>query len=152
MSDAPTLAQIGVVGPVFMTDAEAFAAIALAAVTCDGVLGREEAHALRRQLEFRYPYRQCSETAMGDLFNNLLTLLRKDGVDDLINKALPSLTPSQQESALAVAAHLIHSDNQVSGEEASFLDDLASKIDLPSERARIVIQAISALNRDSLLS
>ena len=35
-----------------MTTPEAFAAIALAAVACDGKLGRDEAHALRRQLEY----------------------------------------------------------------------------------------------------
>ena len=40
-----------------MTDAEAFAAIALAAVACDGTLGRDEAHALRRSLEYRTPYK-----------------------------------------------------------------------------------------------
>ena len=36
-----------------MTSAEAFAAVALAAVACDGSLGRDEVHALRRQLEYR---------------------------------------------------------------------------------------------------
>jgi hypothetical protein len=39
-----------------MTESEAFAAIALATVACDGVLGKDEAHALRRQLEYRTPY------------------------------------------------------------------------------------------------
>ena len=44
-----------------MNTAEAFAAIALAAVACDGKLGRDEAHALRRQLENRSLYSNCSE-------------------------------------------------------------------------------------------
>ena len=152
MSDARTLAQMGCVVPAFMTAAEAFAAVALAAVSCDGVLGRDEAHALRRQLEFRYPYRERSEAAMGELFDQLLSLLRQEGVDGLISKAIPALSSLQQESALAVAAQLVHSDREVSKEEAAFLEDLACKLDLPFDRARIVIQAISALNRDSLLS
>ena len=89
---------------------------------------------------------------MGELFDQLLSLLRQEGVDGLISKALPALSSLQQESALAVAAQLVHSDREVSKEEAAFLEDLACKLDLPSDRARIVIQAISALNRDSLLS
>ena len=48
-----------------MTTPEAFAAVALAAVACDGRLGRDEAHALRRQLENRSLYSNRSAAAMG---------------------------------------------------------------------------------------
>ena len=86
------------------------------------------------------------------LFDQLLSQLRKDGVNGLISQALPALSPQQQETALAVSAQLIHSDGEVLEQEALFLNELASKIDLPSERAMMVIQSISALNRDSLLN
>ena len=69
-----------------MTSAEAFAAVALAAVACDGSLGRDEAHALRRQLENRSLYVSCSEAEMGELFDRLLTLLRERGVGPLTVK------------------------------------------------------------------
>ena len=78
-----------------MTTAESFAAIALAAVACDGTLGREEAHALRQQLEHRSLYRSRSEAEMGELFDRLLRLLREDGVEGLISSALPNLNPIQ---------------------------------------------------------
>ena len=48
-----------------MNSAEAFAAIALAAVACDGSLGRDEAHALRTQLEYRSWYSSSTEADMG---------------------------------------------------------------------------------------
>jgi len=135
-----------------MNKTEAFAALALAAVACDGVFGRDEARALRQQLEFRYPYQELGESAMIALFDQLLSQLRKDGVNGLISQALPALSPQQQETALAVSAQLIHSDGEVLEQEALFLNELASKIDLPSERAMMMIQSISALNRDSLLN
>ncbi len=135
-----------------MNKTEAFAALALAAVACDGVFGRDEARALRQQLEFRYPYQELGESAMIALFDQLLSQLRKDGVNGLISQALPALSPLQQETALAVSAQLIHSDGEVLEQEALFLNELASKIDLPSERAMMMIQSISALNRDSLLN
>ena len=46
------------------TAPEAFAAVALAAVACDGELASLEARSLRQQLEFRHPYRDWSDAAM----------------------------------------------------------------------------------------
>ena len=133
-----------------MTTQEAFAAIALAAVACDGRLGRDEAHALRCQLEYRSLYSDSSEAAMGQLFDRLLLLLRDQGVDGLIASALPQLNARQQQSALAVAAHLVHADRKVTPEETEFLDHLTSQMSLPVNEARMVVQAIEALNRDML--
>ena len=133
-----------------MTNAEAFAAVALAAVACDGTLGRDEAHALRRQLEYRTPYSNRSEQEMADLFDQLLKMLRQDGVDGLLDKALPALTPPQQETALAVATQLVYADREVTTEEALFLEKLAAKLDLAEGQASMVVQAVAALNRDSL--
>ncbi len=135
-----------------MTDADAFAAIALAAVACDGTLGREEAHALRRSLEFRTPYKDRSEQEMGMLFDRLLATLRESGVDQLVSEALPALTPVQQETALAVAVQLAHADRNVTPEEKAFLHQLCERLSLPDGRAVVVMEAIMALHRDSLTS
>jgi|TARA_B100000073_G_scaffold332367_1_gene322735 hypothetical protein len=133
-----------------MTDAEAFASIALAAVACDGTLGREEAHALRRSLEFRTPYKDRTEQQMGAMFDRLLVTLREQGVDQLVTDALPVLTAIQQETALAVAVQLTHADREVSEAENDFLHKLCKRLDLPEGRAVAVMEAIMALHRDSL--
>ena len=129
---------------------EAFAAIALAAVACDGRLDRDEAHALRRQLENRSIYSGLSEAEMGDLFDTLLSLLRSSGVIGLITEAIPVLSPGQQESALAVAAHLVHADRMVTPEETSLLQTLATDMVVPTADAEMVIRSIAALNRTEL--
>ena len=133
-----------------MNSAEAFAAIALAAVACDGSLGRDEAHALRTQLEYRSLYSSSSEADMGDLFDRLLHNLRDQGVGGLIEQALPVLSSSQQQSALAVAAHLTHADRNVTAEESAFLLDLSQRMALPEGEAASILVAIEALNRDRL--
>ena len=133
-----------------MNGAEAFAAVALAAVACDGVLGRDEAHALRLQLEYRSLYSSSSEAAMGVLFDQLLKVLREQGVTGLVDEALPVLSPRQQQSALALAAHLVHADKKVTSEEQDFLNQLVSKVDLPENEATMIVVAIEALNRDML--
>ena len=135
-----------------MTDAEAFASIALAAVACDGTLGREEAHALRRSLEYRTPYKDRTEQEMGALFDRLLVTLREQGVNQLVTEALPALNPTQQETALAVAVQLTHADRDVSPAEQVFLNQLCDRLSLPDGRAVAVMEAIMALHRDSLSS
>ena len=133
-----------------MTTPEAFAAIALAAVACDGKLGRDEAHALRCQLEYRSLYKDCTDAAMGELFDRLLLLLRDKGVQGLIDSALPQLNGRQQQSALAVAAHLVHADRRITPEETDLLNQLSRQMSLPENEACMVIEAIEALNRDML--
>jgi hypothetical protein len=133
-----------------MNSAEAFAAIALSAVACDGSLGRDEAHALRTQLEYRSWYSSSTEADMGDLFDRLLHNLRDQGVGGLIEQALPVLSSSQQQSALAVAAHLTHADRNVTEEESAFLLDLSQRMALPAGEAASILVAIEALNRDRL--
>lgn len=133
-----------------MNSAEAFAAVALAAVACDGVLGRDEAHALRLQLEYRSLYSSNSEAAMGELFDQLLAVLRQRGVTGLVEEALPVLSPRQQQSALALAAHLVHADKRMNPEEKDFLQQLVSKVELPENEANMIVVAIEALNRDML--
>lgn len=135
-----------------MTPREAFAAIALVAVACDGSLERQEALALRQQLEGRSPYRDQSESVMGDLFDQLLDQLRREGWQTLLAAAIPALTPPQQETALAMAAQLVHCDRLVSAQEAELLRVMAEQLDLPSERSAQILDVIALLNRDSLAS
>ena len=133
-----------------MNSAEAFASTALAAVACDGSLGRDEAHALRTQLEYCSLYSASSEAEMGDLFDQLLHGLRDQGVNALVDAAMPVLTLTQQQSALAVAAYLAHADRTVTKDESAFLQDLAQRMALPDGEGATILMAIEALNRDSL--
>ena len=134
-----------------MDTADAFAAIALGAVACDGVLDKNEAHALRTHLECRAPYNQKSESEMGELFDRLLSVLRqKQGLNNLVDEALPALTVRQQETALALAAQLVHADRVVAQEELNFLDTLCQRMAIPDGDAQGIVAAIMTLNRDIL--
>lgn len=133
-----------------MTPAEAFAALALVAVSCDGSLERDEAHALRQQLEARTPYRNLSEASMGAMFDDLLDLLRRDGWQGLLTRALPALTAEQQETGLALAAQLVHCDRLVQPEELTMLESMATQMSIPAERCAQILDVIRVLNRDSL--
>ncbi len=133
-----------------MTPSEAFAAVALAAVACDGSLDRDEAHALRAQLEGRTPYRDRSEASMGALFDGLLSELRDHGWQHLLTRAIPILSAEQQETALAMAAQLVHCDRVVLPVEAELLRSMAAQLVIPPERSAQILEVIALLHRDSL--
>ena len=82
------------------------------------------------------------------MFDRLLLLLRgrSSGLDP---SALPR-SRIQQQSALAVAAHLVHADRKITAEETDLLDQLTRQMTLPDNEARMVVEAIAALNRDML--
>lgn len=135
-----------------MTPPEAFAALALVAVACDGVLDRDEAQALRQQLEWRSPYRSLGEARMGEMFDRLLEQLQREGWQGLLAAAMPRLSPAQRESGLAMAAQLVHGNRVVDGAEQHMLERMAAEMDLPPERSRLILEVIALLNRDSLTS
>jgi hypothetical protein len=133
-----------------MSAAEAFAAIALAAVACDGSVTPQEAALLRGALAGRHPYRERSEESMGRLFEGLLDQLRERGWPALVRRAIPALNPRQRETALAMAAHLIHGDREVRPEERHLLEELALQMALPDGRGDQIVEAVALLNRDCL--
>lgn len=134
------------------TPAQAFAAIALAAVACDGELATLEVRALRQQLEFRQPYRDYSDETMAMLLDQLLAILREQGCEGLTRQAVPLLTAQQQETAFAMAALLVLADHVQASSERRFLEQLADQLGISATRSTTILEVINLLNRDSLAS
>jgi hypothetical protein len=132
--------------------ADAFAAIALAAVACDGELGSLEARELRQQLEYRRPYCEAGPEGMIALMDRLLQLLREQGWQQLVGQAVPLLSAEQRETALAVAGQLTLADHVESSVERRFLQVLAERLAIAPERSGAILEVIAVLNRDSLAS
>ena len=132
--------------------ADAFAAIALAAIAADGELSAVEARALRQQLEFRQPFRRFSDQQMGELLDRVLAQLRGSSCEALLKQATQLLSVEQRETALAVAAHLIHADHIETQSELSFLAQLQEAFGLDASRSASILEVISLLHRDSLAS
>tara|TARA_B100001939_G_scaffold310416_1_gene292344 strand:+ start:57 stop:467 length:411 start_codon:yes stop_codon:yes gene_type:complete len=134
-----------------MTEAEAFAAIALAAVAADGKIRQDEASALRKALEHRHLFREMDQQVMGCLASDLMGSLERDGVRNLIDRALLKLSPDLQESALAVAANLVYADRWIQPKEQAFLDYLVSEVNLsPGVNAASIVRAFEVFHRDTL--
>ena len=130
--------------------ADAFAAVPLRAVACDAELASVVARSLRQQLEFRYPYRDLGDNAMAALLDKLLELQRRQGWQALVEQAAPHLRAEQAETALAVAAALTQADHVESSAELTFLHTLSNALAVDPNRARVILEVVAILNRDSL--
>jgi hypothetical protein len=133
-----------------MPAATAFAAIALAAVSWDGMLSRAGSRALRHALDYREPYRQLGDNAMVELMNDLLTALRDKGAQHLMVEAAEALSPRQRATAYAVAAEIMRSDGPLQADERNILANLAATLELEPRLTERVQEAMDLLHADVL--
>jgi tellurite resistance protein len=136
--------------PAAMPAPTAFAAIALAAVSWDGMLSRAGSRALRHALDYREPYCRLGDSAMVELMNGLLTSLRAKGAQHLMVEAAEALSPSQRATAYAVAAEIMRSDGPLQADERNILASLAGTLELPADLTAAVEEAMDLLHADVL--
>ena len=128
----------------------AFAAIALAAVSWDGMLSRAGSRTLRHALDYREPYCQLGDSAMVELMNDLLTSLRSKGAQHLMVEAAEALSPRQRATAYAVAAEIMRSDGPLQADENNILANLAGTLELDPALTTAVQDAMDLLHADVL--
>jgi hypothetical protein len=135
-------------GSVSMDSATAFAAIALAAVSWDGVLSMAGSRSLRHSLDYRQPYRQFGDERMVRMMDGLLAELRRVGPQHLMVEAAEVLSPQQRSTAYAVAAEIMRSDGPLQDDERNILVNLASTLGLDSAMTEPVLAVMDLLHAD----
>lgn len=128
----------------------AFAAIALAAVSWDGVLSMAGSRSLRHSLDYRQPYRQYGDEAMVRLMDGLLAELRRVGPQHLMVEAAVALNPRQRSTAYAVAAEIMRSDGPLLADERNILANLATTLELDAATTERVLTVMDLLHADLL--
>lgn len=128
--------------------ASAFAAIALAAVSWDGVLSMAGSRALRHALDYRHPYCDYGDAGMVRLMDQLLRDMRSKGAQHLMVEAAEALNPRQRATAYAVAAEIMRSDGPLEPDERNILGNLATTLGLTEEDTDRVLSVMDLLHAD----
>ncbi|MFO7628742.1 MAG: tellurite resistance TerB family protein [Prochlorococcaceae cyanobacterium] len=136
---------------VSMDSATAFAAIALAAVSWDGILSKAGSRSLRHSLDYRRPYRDQGDAAMVALMDSLLAQLRSKGAQHLMVEAAEVLNPQQRSTAFAVAAEIMRSDGPLQADERNILTNLAITLGLDAATTAPVLAVMDLLHADLLV-
>ena len=132
---------------VTLSPAEAFAAITLAAIAIDGYLSENEARCISSVLSRLKLFRNYTNDLMNRLFEKILSILRRDGLNVLFDAAKESLTEELREAAFAVASDLLLSEGIVKEEEKHFLTDLYQALGISRDVAIQIVQVILIKNR-----
>jgi len=130
----------------------AFAAIALAAVSWDGVLSMAGSRALRHSLDYRHPFCDYGDTGMVQLMDRLLRDMRQKGAQHLMVESAEALNPRQRATAYAVAAEIMRSDGPLADDEKNILNNLAITLELPEEDTQKVLLVMDVLHADVVSS
>ena len=123
------------------SQAEAMAAIAVAAVAADGKIlevESERALLLLSQLEL---FKGFSEQKITKIVDNLFNLLNEKGLNNLVAIANENLQAKYKETAFTVATDVVFSDGVFCGREEAFLNRLWAVLDIPEEAAAQILEA-----------
>ena len=126
----------------------AFAAIALAAVSWDGVLTPAGSRALRHALDYRHPFTDYDNERMVKLMDHLLHRLQRIGAQHLMVEAAAVLSPEQRSTSYAVAAEIMRSDGHLQADERNILANLATVLELDAALADQILSVMNLLHAD----
>jgi sensor domain CHASE-containing protein len=133
--------------PVTFNKEEAFWGLVVAVTAIDGSISDEEVDDL---IKFSNRTNLLSGIR-GQSFNNMndkiFKVLKKDGVQKLVDTCVAALPSEYAASTFAVCADLIYSDGSVDRDEQVFLEMLMTKLNIDSGLAMKIVEVISLKNK-----
>ncbi len=133
--------------PNSLSQAEAIAAIAVAAVAADGYLLDEERKRLFSLISSLQIFKDYSEKRRVKLLAKLFELLRQKGGQSLVYSAKDALPPQLREMAFGVATEIVLSDGVLTFKEKEFLQHLQEILEIPDNQASRTVKFMLLKNK-----
>lgn len=130
-----------------LTPQEAFAGILMGASGCDGHIAEDEVTGLitclvRMKLYQRYDGRQFGKT-----LNKLHGLMKKKGVEALIDACTETLPQDLKRAAFANACDIVLADGVVENDEKIFMERLRDKLQIDPKVAKTIAEVMVIKNK-----
>jgi tellurite resistance protein len=126
---------------------EAFAAVGFSAIAADGVITEEEARGFIVGLYRMKMFSSFNDNQMNALLNKLVNVIKKHGVEGLINMSNESLPADLKETAFAVATDLAFADGDVDQTERDILTKIQQMMGIPEAQAIKIIEVMMIKNK-----
>ena len=126
---------------------EAFAAISLVAIAADGVITEEEARGMFVQFYRMKTFSGFSDNQMSSMLNKLINIIKKQGLEALVNLAKESLPENMKATAFAVATDLALADGEIAEEEKKLLTKVQQSLGIPEDEGVKIIEVMMIKNR-----
>lgn len=135
------------IDPHSLSQAEALAAIAVAAVAADGYLLDEERERLFSLISTLQIFKGYSEQRRLKLLEKLFELLRQKGGLSLVYFAKDAIPPQLRETAFGVATEIVLSDGVLTFKEKEFLQHLQETLEIPDSHASRTVKFMLLKNK-----
>lgn len=126
---------------------ESFAGILFGASACDGHVGDDEMQGLVTALLRMKLYHRFDSNQFNKMLNKLHGVLKKKGVDTLIDICVEGLPPELAKTAFTNACDIVLSDGVVEPDEKEFIDKLQKKLDIEANAAKTIAQVMVVKNK-----
>ncbi len=130
-----------------LTVPDSFAGILVAATASDGHISSEEAQGLVTILRRMKMFENWSDDRFGNMLNRLLAAIKRQGVDEALQKFASGLPQELHETAFANACDLVLADGIVEEEEKEYLNNLQRLLHLSGDQAITIVQVMVIKNR-----
>src|SRR5262245_7750481 len=127
--------------------ADAFAGIMISAVACDGHISDEEVQGLGTIASRMKLFEQINGQKWNRMIDRLLGILKRDGVDVLLDKSCRALPKEMHDTAFAAACDLVLADQGIEDEEKQYLSNLQKKLALDRDQALKIFKVMVIKNR-----
>jgi hypothetical protein len=127
--------------------ADAFAGILLSAVACDGHISDEEVQGLGTIASRMKLFENINGQKWNRMIDRLLGILKRDGVEKLLEVSVAHLPEDLHDTAFAAACDLVLADQGIEEEEKRYLSDLQRRLGLDREQSLKIFKVMVVKNR-----
>ncbi len=126
---------------------EAFTGVLLSAIAADGVITPEEMQNFGTAVCRMRLYKGMSGSAFSSMADKLINLMRKNGLEFVLDKSIAGLPAELKETAFAAAADLVFADGSIEKEEKVLLEKLYKALGVSDALAVKILEVIEIKNR-----
>lgn len=125
----------------------AFAGILLGASGCDGHIADDEVQNLATCLIRMKLYQRMQGKQFGQMLDKLHAILKKNGVDTLLDRCVETLPGELRHAAFTNAVDIVLADGVVEPDEKAFVESLRAKLKIDGATAKTIVSVMVAKNK-----
>ena len=137
----------GVESSTKFTPQDAFAGILLGASGCDGHIADDEVQNLATCLLRMKLYQRMQGKQFGQMLNKLHGVLKKRGVEALIDICVQTLPGDLRNAAFTNAVDIVLADGVVEPDEKQFIEMLQQKLGIDNDTAKLIVDIMVSKNK-----
>jgi tellurite resistance protein len=126
---------------------EAFLAILLVVISTDLYFDEQEYNLVKNVIKRMKLFQDCTKSQIEGMFDKLLTMIKIQKGEELLNSAISQLPVELHDSVLANATDLIIADGKITPKEKELLNNLCHSLNVDKDTLAQIIKVMMIKNK-----